>query len=157
MTSDRDVKREYRTDEIAVIWEPERCIHTGNCIRGLPAVFNPQDRPWIHIDQATADELARVIETCPTGALHYERLDGKPAEAAPEPTTVTVSPNGPLFLRGNIELRDAAGNLFRKDTRMALCRCGHSANKPFCDNSHRAAGFRDAGRSTPVIQPTGQA
>jgi CDGSH-type Zn-finger protein len=54
-------------------------------------------------------------------------------------------PDGPLFLRGDIELKDGEGCTIRRDTRMALCRCGQSRNKPFCDNTHRLTGFRDAG------------
>jgi CDGSH-type Zn-finger protein len=40
-----------------------------------------------------------------------------------------------------MEIRDREGNVIRTDTRMALCRCGHSANKPFCDDSHYRVGF----------------
>jgi uncharacterized Fe-S cluster protein YjdI/CDGSH-type Zn-finger protein len=146
MASQRDVKKEYRTDQIAVSWGPQFCIHSANCIRGVPAVFNPRDRPWVHVDAASADEIARVIMTCPTGALHFERLDDGPQESVPETTTVTVTRDGPLYLHGTIEVRDANGTIIRRDTRMALCRCGQSANKPFCDGSHRTAGFHDAGR-----------
>jgi CDGSH-type Zn-finger protein len=66
-------------------------------------------------------------------------------------------PNGPLYVRGSIEVRDADGSIFRRDTRLALCRCGQSRNKPFCDNSHRQAGFRDAGRLARPIAPVEQA
>jgi CDGSH-type Zn-finger protein len=60
--------------------------------------------------------------------------------------TVTVSRRGPLLVQGasSIELVDARGNSFpvEKDS-IALCRCGASDNKPFCDGSHRACGFDD--------------
>jgi CDGSH-type Zn-finger protein len=91
----------------------------------------------------TAEKIAEVIERCPTGALHYERLDGARAEAPPATNTVTPQPDGPLFVRGQVEIVDAKGNLLLRDTRVALCRCGGSKNKPFCDNSHRSRGFRD--------------
>lgn len=86
-----------------------------------------------------------MIQTCPTGALHFERLDGGPQEPAPATTTVTVTQDGPLYLHGNIEVRDATGAVIRRDTRLALCQCGASRNKPFCDNSHLLVGFRDVG------------
>jgi CDGSH-type Zn-finger protein len=54
------------------------------------------------------------------------------------------APKGPLFLRGRIRIKDADGRLIREDTRVALCRCGASENKPFCDGSHRRIGFDDA-------------
>jgi uncharacterized Fe-S cluster protein YjdI/CDGSH-type Zn-finger protein len=136
------VAREYRTEQIVVAWEPRLCIHTGHCVRGLPAVFDPQARPWVALDAATADEVAAVVQRCPTGALHFRRLDGGPQEPVPERTTITERPNGPLFVRGNIQIVGQAGQVIREDTRVALCRCGHSGNKPFCDGSHRQAGFR---------------
>jgi CDGSH-type Zn-finger protein len=55
--------------------------------------------------------------------------------------TVTLVPNGPLYVRGDVEVRAANGQLIRRDTRLAFCRCGHSQHKPFCDNSHRNVGF----------------
>ena len=136
------VEREYRTDQIVVYWEPKLCIHTANCIRGLPAVFNPSARPWIAVDAATADQIAEVIQTCPTGALHFARLDEGPQEEAPDVTTISERPNGPLYVRGHVRIVGQDGNVIREDTRVALCRCGYSENKPFCDGSHRRVGFR---------------
>jgi CDGSH-type Zn-finger protein len=56
---------------------------------------------------------------------------------------VIVKNNGPLRLEGDITLVDADGNPFGLAGRTAigLCRCGHSANKPFCDGSHGRVGF----------------
>src|SRR5207248_1782721 len=118
MAGQRDVTREYRTEGIAVSWDAAYCIHAANCVRGVPAAFNPRDRPWVHVDAASADEIARVIATCPTGALHFERLDDGPQESAPEATTVTVTRDGPLYLTGTIEVRDADGTIIRRDMRM---------------------------------------
>jgi len=136
-----DVQREYRNDQIVVSWEPKRCIHVANCIRGLPHVFRPNDRPWVHVDAATADEIARVVMTCPTGALHFKRLDGGPQEPEPDQTTIAVQQNGPLFVRGKLRIERADGRPIREETRAALCRCGQSENTPFCDGSHRRVGF----------------
>ncbi len=135
------IEREYRDERIAVTWEPALCTHTANCLRGLPEVFDARRRPWIDISEADADEIARVVETCPTGALHYTRLDGGPQEQHAE-TTVQPVRNGPLYVRGPVEIRAPDGTLIRRDTRLALCRCGASKNKPYCDNSHRAERFR---------------
>lgn len=146
--SDRGPRREYRTDQIAVQWEPEYCIHTANCIRSLPNVFNPRDRPWIHVDQASADAIAEAVLRCPTGALHFRRLDDGPQERPAEPSSIRPVRDGPLYIRGEIELQDEQGQTFRHDTRMALCRCGESQHKPFCDNTHRLVGFSDPGRLT---------
>jgi uncharacterized Fe-S cluster protein YjdI len=136
------VAREYRNERIVVRWEPRLCIHAGVCVRGLPEVFDPGARPWVAIDGATADRIAAVVAGCPTGALHAERLDGGLAEPVEPTPTIRVRPNGPLFVTGSVRLLDERGELIREDTRLALCRCGHSDNKPFCDGSHRRVGFR---------------
>lgn len=134
--------RTYTTEAIAVHWDASRCIHTARCIAGLPGVFDPRRRPWIDLDETDADEVAAVVTRCPTGALHFQRRDGGPDEQAVTPPIVMPAPNGPLFVRGHVQIVNGAGEVLREDTRMALCRCGASENKPFCDNSHRRIGFR---------------
>lgn len=137
-----DVVRAYEGEGIIVYWEPKLCIHVANCIRGLPQTFDPEARPWIDVHAAPADEIAAVVQTCPTGALSYERTDGSPQEEPERPTMVQPRKNGPLFVRGDLEIVDGSGEVVRAATRMALCRCGHSQNKPYCDLSHRAVGFK---------------
>jgi uncharacterized Fe-S cluster protein YjdI len=134
--------RVYRNERIAVHWHPSRCIHSERCIRGLPQVFQPDAHPWIQVDGATADEIAAVVARCPSGALHVERLDGGASKEPVEPTIVEPQTNGPLYLSGRLRIIDANGAVIREDTRVALCRCGHSRNKPFCDGSHETAGFQ---------------
>ena len=136
------VQRVYADDRIEVTWEPAFCIHVGECLRGLPAVFDTRRRPWIIVDNGSPGEIGEVIQRCPTGALHFRRLDGGPQEPVPEETTVQERPNGPLFVRGNVRIFGQDRTMVRQDTRLALCRCGASANKPFCDGSYRKIGFR---------------
>ena len=138
-----DLTREYRGAGIAVQWYAARCIHSARCIRAAPAVFDPARRPWIVLDGAGADAVAAAVERCPTGALHYTRLDGGAGEAVPDDTVVRAVRDGPLYLRGDVTVAREDGSTIRRDTRVALCRCGQSGHMPFCDNSHRAAGFRD--------------
>ncbi|MEO8285313.1 MAG: (4Fe-4S)-binding protein [Chloroflexota bacterium] len=135
------VERIYSNDNIAVSWEPQLCIHFGACFRRLPQAFKPLERPWVDVNAASPEEVAATVMLCPTGALHFERLDAGPQEAAPEETTITERPNGPLFVRGRVRIRRQDESV-REDTRVALCRCGQSANKPFCDGTHRRIGFR---------------
>jgi uncharacterized Fe-S cluster protein YjdI len=137
----RGPTRTYTGEAIEVHWEPRLCIHTQNCVRSLPQVFKADERPWVVVDGADADSVAAAVELCPTGALHYRRLDGAPQEEAPAKTTVDPRPNGPLFLRGRLSIVGDDGDVIREDTRVALCRCGGSANKPFCDGTHRRVGF----------------
>ncbi len=136
-----DVERIYRNDRIAVSWEPKLCIHTGYCFRSLPHVFKPGERPWVDVTAASPDEIAAAVMRCPTGALYFERLDGGPQEAVPAETTLAERPNGPLYVRGRLKIRLQDGSV-REETRVALCRCGQSANKPFCDGTHRRIGFQ---------------
>ena len=142
--AERGPRRVYANDRIEVLWEPKLCIHVQNCVRGLPQVFDATRRPWVDVDAAAPDAIAEAILTCPTGALHFRRLDSGPQEEAPEETTVEPRPNGPLFVRGRVRIADEDGRVVREDTRVALCRCGASENKPFCDGSHRRIGFTTA-------------
>ena len=143
-------KRTFSSDAISVHWESERCIHTAICLNALPQVFDLQRRPWIKAGAEDAATVAAAVERCPTGALTYERHDGAIGEQPREPVSVVPWPNGPLMVRGAVEVIDAKGELFATGNRMTLCRCGHSQNQPFCDLSHRAARFRNNPR---VIRP----
>ena len=136
------VLRSYEGKGIIAHWEPSLCIHVAACIRALPETFVPDARPWIAIDTATAEEIQAAILQCPTGALRYTRTDGQPQEQPDIPTTVQPRLNGPLFVRGEVEVVDAQERTTRIAARLALCRCGASRNKPYCDLSHRAIGFR---------------
>ena len=140
-----DKLHEFEDEEIRVTWSKTRCIHAAECVRGLPAVFMPGNRPWITPERAAADRIAEVVMRCPTGALHFERKDGGPAEPKPAANAVRPEPDGPLYLHGDLEILGADGTLLLRDTRVALCRCGQSRNQPFCDNSHREADFADPG------------
>ena len=140
-----DLTRVYEDGRIRVSWYAGRCIHSGACLRALPAAFNPQRRPWVDLSGGDADAIAAAVERCPTGALEYERLDGGPQESAEEHPRVVPVRNGPLFARGDIEVKDEQGRVIRRGKRIAFCRCGRSAHLPFCDNTHRAIGFRTNG------------
>lgn len=61
----------YSNDEITIVWNPELCIHSGNCVRALPRVYKPKARPWVTIENATTEQLKKQIATCPSGALSY--------------------------------------------------------------------------------------
>ena len=131
----------YENADIRVLWDASRCIHTGICLRTLPEVFDLESRPWVDVDGSDAEQVAAAVRKCPTSALRYEGLT-IPDEEPDETPTVEVRPNGPLYLRGRLQLK-AAGRDEGEEFRAALCRCGASRNKPYCDNSHRLVGFRD--------------
>jgi len=133
----------YESDDVTITWDQKRCIHAAACVQGLPAVFDPDRRPWIDPAPADADAIEDVVQRCPTGALHMQR-GGTDPETAPEANRIALFPNGPLLVRGDVELVDSDGAVLLRDTRLALCRCGLSDNKPLCDGSHDGA-FDDPG------------
>jgi uncharacterized Fe-S cluster protein YjdI/CDGSH-type Zn-finger protein len=140
--------KEYNSESIRVQWYARRCIHSAACIRALPKVFDPSKRPWVTPENATADAVAEAVLKCPTGALQFVRLDGGPGEVPPDTVQIREIKDGPFFVRGPVEIRDSKGEVIRTDTRFALCRCGQSKHLPFCDNTHRAIGFRTGNAET---------
>lgn len=140
--TDRGLTREYGDARIRVRWYAGRCIHSAECIRAAPEVFDPRRRPWIDLAAGDADRIVNAVTRCPTGALEFERIDTGEREVPASPTHVTAVKHGPLYVRGDLEVVDEQGAVIRRCTRVALCRCGESARKPFCDNTHRAIGFR---------------
>lgn len=133
--------KEYLTPDLVVRFDSRRCIHAAECVHGLPTVFDAERRPWIVADAAPADAVVDVIERCPSGALTYQRTDGGHAEVPTDDPRIVEVENGPLYVTGSIRVEAPDGTPVDTGQRTALCRCGASRNKPFCDNSHRAAGF----------------
>jgi len=144
----------YRGQGVSVQFNAARCIHAAECVRGLPGVFDPQARPWVQPDKGTVDEVVAVVARCPTGALQARHDDGRAAEAVAARNELRMMADGPHHLRGDIEIRDDSGNAVARETRIALCRCGASGNKPYCDRSHLGSGFKDEGTGAPgEIEP----
>jgi CDGSH-type Zn-finger protein/uncharacterized Fe-S cluster protein YjdI len=137
--------RTYHGEKIEVTYDRSRCIHAAECVRGLPVVFDTQQRPWVQPDAGSADKIAAVVGRCPSGALQFTRHDGGSTEVAPAKNVITPTPDGPLYLHGEIEILDSEGKVILSDTRLALCRCGASGNKPFCDGTHYQVAFQDPG------------
>lgn len=139
-----DAARRYSGDGIEVTWEPKLCIHAAECLQRAPEVFAARARPWIRLDGADAAYVAEVVAWCPTGALHAYRTDGAPQEEEQQSgVEIRVEPGGPLLIHGNVTVLDAEGVPLRDDVRLALCRCGASRRKPYCDGTHRLIGFSD--------------
>lgn len=136
--------RSYRGSNVDVSFDRDVCIHVGACLAGLPEVFELHRRPWILPDAADAETVAEVVRRCPSGALRYHRLDGAADEQPASPTTVSPLRNGPLLLSGALQVTRPDGTV-ESTPRATLCRCGLSANKPFCDNSHLHSDFTAPG------------
>jgi uncharacterized Fe-S cluster protein YjdI len=135
------LKKEYATDEIVVEWEPRLCFHSQHCVRALPQVFDDSRRPWVKMDAATADEVEAAVALCPSGALGTRRVGAEPARLSRR-LELRASENGPLLVSGGVRILDGEGTVLYEGERAALCRCGGSSNKPFCDGTHKTNGFR---------------
>lgn len=99
--------------------------------------------PWIDPDGASAQEIVRIIENCPSDVLAYS-LDGVEANVGGREATITVKKDGPYAVSGGIELEALTPGAGGSSERYTLCRCGDSQNKPFCDGSHWHVGFDDS-------------
>jgi CDGSH-type Zn-finger protein/uncharacterized Fe-S cluster protein YjdI len=132
---------EYTGKTVSIRFDGGRCIHSRNCVLGLPSVFQANARgPWITPDNGSVEDLIAAARSCPSGAITYERHDGGAAEQAPDVNVIRVLENGPLAVRADIHIQGQEPR-----TRATLCRCGKSNNKPFCDGTHRETDFTATG------------
>jgi hypothetical protein len=98
--------------------------------------------PWIDPDGASGDRIVAQVRRCPSGALSYAREGVEHRDRDGEPA-VYVSPDGPYFVSGGPELLDTEMSEGASTEHYALCRCGKSKNKPFCDGTHWYVNFED--------------
>lgn len=61
----------YTNGEMTIFWRPDLCCHSGICVRELPQVYDPSERPWVRMENAATEELIAQVEKCPSGALSY--------------------------------------------------------------------------------------
>ena len=134
-------RKSYPGRELTIHDNRAICAHAGFCTDSLPGVFRSGRKPWIDPDAAAAEEIAATIRRCPSGALAYA-LEGFEWDGDGREPAITVSKDGPYWVIGSIELVHA-GPRGPSREHFALCRCGQSKNKPFCDGSHWYAGFSD--------------
>lgn len=146
-----DQLREDRVPDQGDVYEGERivifdnrglCSHAGHCTTHLPAVFRMGPEPWIDPNGAPPEEVRRVIDMCPSGALRYAEPNEQPAEREQEPE-IHIGLNGPYEVRGGVALDGFELGKGAPQGHYTLCRCGHSWNKPRCDGSHWYAAFKD--------------
>jgi CDGSH-type Zn-finger protein len=165
-TGDKDPNRVpdrrdiYQGQQVRVFDNRGICQHSGLCTDRLPAVFRTSAAPFVAPSGGRLDEIIRAVRDCPSGALSLA-LDGEEAQllvdwnGEREPA-IEVSLDGPYRVTSGIPLADAAGADIAQAEgssreHYALCRCGHSRNKPFCSGMHWYAGFRDP---SPAGEPT---
>jgi len=133
-------RKRYTGAAVDVSYDPVRCRHAAACIRGLPAVFDPDRRPWILPDGADADSVVGVVARCPTGALRTHPITPAAGEQPVTPTEVKALAGGPLLLRGDLHVTGPGGT-GEHETRAALCSCGSTDHAPYCDGSGTCANW----------------
>ncbi|MGH8327273.1 MAG: ferritin-like domain-containing protein, partial [Steroidobacteraceae bacterium] len=110
--------------DLTLLFDAKKCIHSRFCVTWAPKVFLANvEGPWIHPDAMEVERLVEIAHVCPSGAIRYQRKDGKSEEAAPPVNLASVRENGPYAVRADMQLAGERG-VFRA----TLCRCGASQN-----------------------------
>lgn len=135
-------QKEYSNGEVTVIWKPDLCIHSGNCFKGLPDVFKPQERPWVQLEGISTEDIRAQVDKCPSGALSYKMVSEKESSSGDDIQKIELVENGPLIIHGKVELSGKDGSRVLQTPKTALCRCGASSNKPLCDGTHKKIEFK---------------
>ncbi len=142
--AEREIIKEYTNGDLVVVWKPKSCIHSAVCVKTLPEVYKPNEKPWITPENASIEALKAQIDQCPSGALSYYTKGEQSKESEPVAVTkVEVTSGGPLLVSGDIEITGTDGQVVMKKRTTAFCRCGASQNKPFCDGAHKSVDFSD--------------
>ena len=71
---DNDITKKYTNGEVTIMWKPNTCMHSKVCwnkVTGLPEVFNPMEKPWIKMENATSERIVEQVKKCPSGALSF--------------------------------------------------------------------------------------
>ena len=140
----KNLTKEYSNGEVTVVWNPSACIHSAVCWKNkdsLPEVFNPAAKPWINVSMASSERIIHQVKQCPSGALSYRMNIDKEEKPAQVVLSCETLVNGPLIVEGPLQFKNSDGKVQTLEGKTAFCRCGASSNKPFCDGSHRQAGF----------------
>ena len=124
-------------EDISISFHGKKCIHARQCVLSQPQVFKAWTKgQWIFPDNGHVEDIVVLAQSCPSGAIQYQRHDGGQDEPKPNVNVARVLENGPIAVKAEILIEgQSIGN------RATLCRCGQSKNKPFCDGAHVAAGF----------------
>jgi CDGSH-type Zn-finger protein/truncated hemoglobin YjbI len=163
-----DQRDTYPGQQVTIIDNRGLCQHSGFCTDRLPAVFRTGREPFVAPSGGRMDEIIRAVLDCPSGALSLAIEQREAREMVDwggrrEPA-IEVTRDGPYRITGGVALtgpdgQQVARNAGASREHCALCRCGHSQNKPFCSGMHWYVGFRDpvpdAGREPTLFEWAG--
>lgn len=134
----------YTKDDLTVIWKPGQCIHSTLCWKGLVSVFNPKARPWVNMEGSSAERIMEQVKKCPSGALSYElnnAITETKESVDANMLNIEILKNGPILIKTECRITHSDGSTEIKQGSTALCRCGGSSAKPYCDGTHNKIGF----------------
>jgi CDGSH-type Zn-finger protein/truncated hemoglobin YjbI/ferredoxin len=167
-TDDKDPNRvpdqrdTYPGQQVTIFDNRGICQHAGLCTDRLPSAFRTDKEPFVAPSGARMDELIRAVRDCPSGALSLA-FDGEEARSLADwhgqrERAIEITQDGPYRVTGGVRLIDSTGTDVPRAAgssleHYALCRCGHSQNKPFCSGMHWYVEFRDPVRA-PGAEPT---
>lgn len=72
--------KEYTNEEVTIVWQSKKCIHSANCVKNNPDVFRPKEKPWIVPTASTTEKIIETVKKCPSGALSYYMNSEKSSE-----------------------------------------------------------------------------
>jgi CDGSH-type Zn-finger protein/truncated hemoglobin YjbI len=167
-TDDKDPKRvpgqrdTYLGEQVTIFDNRGICQHSGLCSDRLATAFRTKEEPFVAPSGARMDELVRAVRDCPSGALSlaFDQVEARDLVDwhGTREQAIEITQDGPYRVTGGLPLTDATGaDVPRAEgssrEHYALCRCGHSQNKPFCSGMHWYVDFRDPVRR-PGAEPT---
>jgi len=157
-----DRRDSYAGQQLTILDNRGICQHSGLCTDRLATVFRAGAEPFVAPSGGRMDEIIRAVRDCPSGALSYA-IDAAEARdqvdwGGTRRPAIEVTKDGPYRITGQISLLSAEGTPEARSAgasleHYALCRCGHSQNKPFCSGMHWYVDFRDPVRR-PGAEPT---
>jgi uncharacterized Fe-S cluster protein YjdI/CDGSH-type Zn-finger protein/truncated hemoglobin YjbI len=157
-----DQRDTYPGQQVTIFDNRGICQHSGLCTDRLATVFRTDKEPFVAASGGRMDEIVRAVRDCPSGALSLAFGAGEARDLADwhgeRQAAIEVTQDGPYRVTGGIPLTDATGEDVPRAAgasreHYALCRCGHSQNKPFCSGMHWYVEFRDPVRA-PGAEPT---
>lgn len=134
--------KQYPGKELTIVDNVGICCHAGECVRGAKGAFFSWkgDERISNPDGDDKDKIIETIRKCPSGSLAYV-LEGKLQDQYFAEEEIFIAKDGPLEVRGAVALGGPASAELISKEHYTLCRCGSSKNKPFCDGTHKKAGF----------------
>ncbi len=148
-SGEKERKKKHETNEfvgkdITVVDNPGICCHAGECVHGAREVFFSREgnKRISHPDNGDKEKIIQTIRKCPSGSLAY-KIDNDVYDEYFSEEEIFIAKDGPLHIRGGVELDDESGKELISREHYTLCRCGASSNKPFCDGIHKQINFQE--------------